>query len=138
MPVQNESDFIVQIGGPFNQLAVTEKSGGEISKETSRYPDPIKDKSYFTTGRRVISDLVLRLPYDAALHEPMITTIEKTCSEPFSIVVQAVRNCPDVENYGPPVVYKGCVLSKVKRPDVKRGSGGAAAMLELEFAVGDL
>jgi hypothetical protein len=138
MPVQNESDFIVQIGGPFNQLAVTEKSGGEVSKEISKYPDPLKDKSYFTSGRRMISDLVLRLPYDASVHEPLIKELEKDCLNPFSIVVQAVRNCPDVENYGPPVIYKGCVLSKIKRPDVKRGGGGSTAMIEFEFAVGDL
>lgn len=138
MPIQNESDFIVQIGGPFLQLAVTEKSGGEVSRETAKYPDALRDKSYFTTGRRMISDLVLRLPYDAASHEILIEEIEKSCQDPFSIVVQAVKNCPDVENYGPPVVYKGCVLSKIKRPDVKRGSGSGVAMLELEFAVGDL
>ena len=138
MPVQNESDFIVQIGGPFNQLAVTEKSGGEVSKEISKYPDPLKDKSHFTSGRRMISDLVLRLPYDASVHELLIKELEKGCLNPFSIVVQAVRNCPDVENYGPPVIYKGCVLSKIKRPDVKRGGGGSTAMIEFEFAVGDL
>ncbi|MDF5718196.1 MAG: hypothetical protein PUP93_31100 [Rhizonema sp. NSF051] len=135
MPAKNESEFIVQIGGPFNQLAVTEKSGGDGSREVSRYPDPLQDLDYITVGRRTYSNLTLRTPYDPNIHNDVLATIESYCGEAITVTVQAMTVCPESETDGSPIVYTGCVPVRWKPPDVKRGTGAGVSMLELEFAV---
>lgn len=138
MPVLNETDYEVQIGGPFNNMIVTEKSGGDFSRETAEYADPNKDVMQQSLGRGKYSNLTLRVPYDPDIHDDVSKKIQQYCGEDVSVVVQAMTICPEKKPVGKPYTYIGCKPIRFKTADYKKGGGANVSMYELEFTVNGL
>ena len=133
MGVKSEAEFIVQIGGPYNQMPCTECSGGELSRDVDRYPDGLKNEMRSTTGITKYGDLNLKVPYDPANHDAIVENWPKWCGEAIDITVQPIKVCPEQTQDGKMQVWTGCIPLSLKLPDVKRG-GNSTSYIELKFA----
>ncbi len=134
MAVKNESQFMVLLGGPLNQLDVTEASGGEVNRDVTRYPKGLSDEMGVTVGIVQYTDLTLRVPYDPAIHDNVIKTLMTLCQEVIDITITPIRVCPERQPDGQTRTYTGCVPTSIKPPNVNRG-GNNTAMFEMTFAV---
>lgn len=133
MGVKNEAEFIVLIGGPYNQMAATEFSGGGLKREVDRYPDGLKNEMRATTGITQYDDITIKVPYDPATHDTIMENWSKWCGEPIDISAQPIKICPEQTQDGKMRVYTNCIPTNMNPPDVKRG-GNNTAYLELKFA----
>lgn len=134
MGVKNESQFIVLLGGLFNQIDFTHFSGGESTRPAERYPLGLEDRTGFTVGIEEISDITLKAPYDPAIHDEIYTKFKNYCGEAIEVTVTPIKICPQRTPDGKTETFTGCVPIKCKRPDVNRG-GRSTAMFEITFAV---
>jgi hypothetical protein len=132
MSVKNEAEFLAFIGGPYNQMPVTEVTGGELSRDFEQYPDALKNEMGATTGITKYGEVTLKVPYDPDIHDKIIDQWPKWCGEPIDISVQPIKVCPEQKPDGKMRVYLNCKPSNIKPPDMKRG-GNATAYLELKF-----
>jgi hypothetical protein len=132
MSVKSEAEFIALIGGPYNQLPVTEVTGGGLKRSIDRYPDGTKNEMRAVTGITEYDSLTLKVPYDPAVHDKIMESWSKWCGEAIDISVQPIKVCPEKKADGKMRIYLGCIPSEMKPPEVKRG-GNNTAYLELKF-----
>lgn len=130
--VKNESQFAVLLGGPYNQAAFTEMSGGEVTRDAEEYPNGLTDDMNATIGLSKYSEITLKAPYNPDEHDPMIVLYQNYCGEPIDIVVTPIRVCPERAPDGRSRIYSRCIPTAVTPPDVNRG-GSKTAMFVLKF-----
>lgn len=132
MTVKNEAEFIVLIGGPYNQMPATELTGGGLKRNVDRYPDGLKNEMKATTGITQYDTLTIKAPYDPDVHDMIMENWSKWCGEAIDISVQPIKICPEQQPDGKMRIYTGCIPSEMQPPEVKRG-GNNTSYLELKF-----
>jgi hypothetical protein len=136
MATKSEAQWVVYLGGLFKQVAVTEFSGGELTRAKDNYPKATTDDQGYVLGNLTYGDITIRDPYDPAKHDPMIEVFLNYCGQPIDIVAQALTVCPNRTNDGRRKIYPNCApiyCSPV--PNINRG-GNTTARFELRFAPG--
>lgn len=153
----SESQFLVSFSG-YGNFLFSEKSGGDITRETSDYANGSGNQIYQVVGPQKISNVTLKAPYDPAYMaylEPLIfayscgldntitvtpvscngnqtaTTPPANSANSFSIA--GVTPIP----IGTPYIYTGCRMVKYMMPKVDR-KAAAVATFEIEFVVNDV
>lgn len=134
MAVKSDSQFVVLLGGPFNQMDCTEFKGGDLKRDVERYPKGLSDEMGHVVGITQYEDVTLRTPYDPDIHDPVIQKFLDYCGEAIDITVQPMKICPERTPDGKARIYTGCTPIKVMPPEVDRSSN-KTAYLEMSFAV---
>ena len=132
MAVKSEAEFIALIGGPYNQLPVTEVTGGRLKRDIDKYPNGLTNDMGAITGITQYETLTLKVPYDPVVHDTVMDYWSKWCGEAIDITITPIKVCPEQAQDGKPRTYLRCIPSELAPPEMKRG-GNTTAYLELKF-----
>src|SRR6476619_5538655 len=117
MAVKAESDFIVLLTDNKGlNVAFTEFDGGDQTRSTEKYPDPLKDKSGYVLGTAEYGQITLRVPYDPKVHDNVIITLKKYCidkNNSLQVTVQPMAICPEQTPDGNARIYLDCLPATV-------------------------
>jgi hypothetical protein len=150
-----ESQFLVNFSG-YGNFYFSEKSGGDIERDSSEYANGSGNQIYQVVGPQKISNVTLKAPYDLKLMsylEPVIfryscgvgetiTITPVSCQGEIITDTTQTANSPNPFSIsgvtpiaiGEPYIYSGARLKKYSPPKVDRKSA-AVAMFEIEFIV---
>lgn len=109
------------------------KSGGEVTAETSQVWDGGALKPENMAGPSTTGNVTVSRPYRPAIHGPILKALARQVGR-YRTTVSVWDTDPDLGPVGEPVVYADALLVRLMRPDADASSSEASAF-ELEFAV---
>lgn len=114
----------------FPDCFFTEFSGVKEKKETTKYPDGIRRRTYEITTMTAIEAVTLATPYDPRVHDASMGIYERLrdSEEEFSVSVVPVDSSDDPKPIGKGFTLFGCVISGVEVAEVNRGSGDVSKL----------
>jgi hypothetical protein len=142
MPTQydpaSEAEFSVQLGGDFGQYFFTKFSGGDRSRDSTKYPLADRNQMGSLVGLRSYGDIKLETEYIPEIHDELDDKLSRWCGENLIVQITPLQRCSiNLEQRGRIRTYTGCKPKSEAFGAVDRG-GGRPSVFSIEFTVQDM
>ena len=133
MPKSSKRQFLVRLTGIGGYWMT--KTGAEITSDTNKVWDGGSLQPQVLAGPPQASNLVVTRGYDPVYDGPILTSLRQQVGR-YRTTASVTPTDANLTAAGKPEVYSNALLVGVTVPEVDASSGDAA-MIQLEFAIGN-
>jgi hypothetical protein len=134
----SESEFSIVLGGDFGQYFFTKFSGGDRSRDSTKYPLADRNQMGSIVGMRSYGDISLEVEYIPEVHDELDAKLSRWCGENLLVQITPLKRCSiTLEQRGRIRTYTGCKPKSERLPEADR-SGNRPSTYRIEFTVQDM